>query len=73
MKFRPKRQRNWSNQSRFTIKRVSIKQPIAKRNIIVRFGKLVELDPETGLRVIPMFDNVTRDDKRARSKYDSGN
>ena len=37
-------------------------QPIATRNTIERFGKIVELDRETGWSVILMLVNVTRDD-----------
>ena len=47
-------------------------QPIARRNTIERFGKLVELDREIGQSVILMLGNVTRDDKRTRSEYDAG-
>ena len=73
MKIGQKRQRNWSNQSRLTIKAVSTNQPIAKRNTIERFGKLIELDRETGKSVILMLGKVTRDDRFTRYKYDAGN
>ena len=73
MKIRQKRQPNWSNQSRLTINEVSTNQPIAKRNTIGRFGKLVELDRETNQSVILMLANVTRADRRTRSEYDAGN
>ena len=48
-------------------------QPIGKTNTIERFGKLVELDRETSHSVILMLANVTRGEKRSRSKYEAGN